>query len=164
MMVAQMQLESSDVCFPNSLLLPQEEGTNKTHQLTQVINSWKRQCRTRSFTGWPMAAGMSAVKKWLPMTHSPTPTENTQAAWRRRRSGATMVLCSTQKRLRGGCAQCRPLGQGLEPTTLLHLYITPCPPHLPISTALAMPGESQTQVRWQFEDSAHAVEKEAHAA
>lgn len=131
MTVALMQLESSDVCFPNSLLHPQEEGTNKTHQLTQVNNSWKTQCRTRSFTGWPTAAGMSAVKKWLPMTHSPTPTENTQAAWRRR-SRATMVLGSTQKRPRGGCAQCRPLRTRFganHPPPLIHHTLPSPPPH-----------------------------------
>ena len=64
--------------------------------------------RTRSLIGWLMAAGISVVRKWLLKTHSPTPTEATQAIARsRRKNEINILLFLPWERPRGDCAQDR---------------------------------------------------------
>lgn len=125
--------------FPTSSLNPQAE-----RELTHLNNSRKRQSRTRSFTGWPMAAGMSAVRKWLQITHRPTP-KNAQAAMRRGRSRTAIVLFfNTEEAKRRGCSvpdTVRSQQPSSTYTPQPALPTSPSPQHWP------SPGESQTQVR-----------------
>lgn len=98
---------------------------------------------------WSMTAGLSAVRKWLQITHSPTPTENPQAAPRRPRSRRTTTMqLPPWKRPRGSCTQCGPFrtqfGASRSPPLIHHNLPSPRP-HLP--QHWLRPGESQTQVR-----------------